>query len=385
MLRGIGRCRSVVSGPPRVAAPVFSPVAGGYGPTQNVTITCSTGGASIYYTNDGSTPTSGSTLYTGAISVAATTTLKAIAIDGVLLDSYVTTATYTINGTVATPSISPAAGTYNDDQTVTITCATGGASIYYTTDGSTPDSGDTLYSGGFTLGASATVKAIAIKTGYTDSAVASNAITLQVATPTFSPVAGSYGSTQSVTISTTTTGDTIRYTTDGSTPDGTSTVYSGAISVASTQTVKAIGIKSGYSNSAVGSAAYTIGATYISATGGTITTDGNYKVHTFTSSADFVITSGSGDVDYMIVAGGAGGGSYAGGGGGAGGYKTGTSSALGAGTYTATIGGGGAGASGNTGPGTNGTANTGSGGGGAYNGAAGSGGSGVVILRYQFQ
>lgn len=245
----------------QVRTPYFSPAAGGYGPTTNVSILCADPGVSIYYTIDGSTPTALSTAYTVPIVVAATTTIKAIAIDGVLTDSAVATGIFTINGTVATPSISPAAATYNDDQTVTITCATGGASIYYTTDGSAPDSGDTLYSGGFTLGASATVKAIAIKTGYTDSAVASNAITLKVATPTFSPVAGSYGSTQSVAISTTTAGDTIRYTVDGSTPDGSSTVYSGAISVATTQTVKAIGIKAGYTNSDVGSAAYTIGAT----------------------------------------------------------------------------------------------------------------------------
>jgi hypothetical protein len=78
-----------------------------------------------------------------------------------------------------------------------------------------------------------------------------------VATPTFSPVAGDYSSTQSVTISCATTGAAIRYTTDGSTPDGSSTLYSGAISVSVTTTVKAIGILSGYANSAVGSAAYT--------------------------------------------------------------------------------------------------------------------------------
>ncbi len=250
---------AVNAGPTRVAAPRFSPAAGAYGPTQNVTITSATVGATIHYTDDGSEPDAGSTEYTGAISVSTTKTLKAIAIDGVLLDSAVTSATYAINGAVATPAISPAAGTYNDDQTVTITCATGGAAIYYTTDGSAPDATKTLYTGGFTLNASATVKAIGIKATYTNSAVASNAITLQVATPTFSPVAGSYAGAQSVSISTTTAGDTIRYTVDGSTPDGSSTVYSSAISVSASQTVKAIGIKAGYSNSAVGSAAYVIG------------------------------------------------------------------------------------------------------------------------------
>ena len=44
----------------------------------------------------------------------------------------------------------------------------------------------------------------------------------------------------------------------------------------------------------------------LSATGGTITTDGNFKVHTFNSSGTFQITSGSGDVQYLVVAGGGG-------------------------------------------------------------------------------
>jgi hypothetical protein len=59
---------------------------------------------------------------------------------------------------------------------------------------------------------------------------------------------------------------------------------------------------------------------HIVATGGTITTNGNYKVHTFTSSGTFQITSGNGFVRTLVVAGGGSGGSQgAGGGGGAGG------------------------------------------------------------------
>lgn len=85
------------------------------------------------------------------------------------------------------------------------------------------------------------------------------------AAPTFSPVAGTYGSTQNVTISTTTSGAAICYTTDGSTPLAASpgtcshgTTYSGAVSVASSLTINAIATKSGLTNSGVGSAAYTI-------------------------------------------------------------------------------------------------------------------------------
>ena len=62
---------------------------------------------------------------------------------------------------------------------------------------------------------------------------------------------------------------------------------------------------------------------YTVATGGSITTDGNYKVHSFTSSGTFEVTTLGDDdtVEYLVIAGGAAGGSETGGGGGAGGYS----------------------------------------------------------------
>jgi ribosomal protein L40E len=83
----------------------------------------------------------------------------------------------------------------------------------------------------------------------------------EVATPTFSPAGGTYSSTQSVTISCSTAGATIRYTTDGSNPTSTTgTVYSGPISVSSSMTLKAIAYGSGYTDSDVATATYTINA-----------------------------------------------------------------------------------------------------------------------------
>lgn len=88
-----------------------------------------------------------------------------------------------------------------------------------------------------------------------------------------------------------------------------------------------------------------------SATGGSVATDGDYKVHTFTSSGSFVVSTGTGYVASLVVAGGGGGGSGTGsqGGGGAGGMIYTTPGAVyGPGTYTVTVGAGGsAGASGN--------------------------------------
>lgn len=73
---------------------------------------------------------------------------------------------------VATPVI-----TITDLYTATIACATDGATIYYTLDGSTPTSSSTVYSGAITLTQSCTIKAIAVKSGMTDSEVASESYT----------------------------------------------------------------------------------------------------------------------------------------------------------------------------------------------------------------
>ena len=78
------------------------------------------------------------------------------------------------------------------------------------------------------------------------------------ATPTFSPASGTYNSTPTVTITDATTGATLYYTNDGTTPTTSSAVYNGAITVNSTQTLQAIAGASGYNNSAVASATYTI-------------------------------------------------------------------------------------------------------------------------------
>lgn len=103
-----------------------------------------------------------------------------------------------------------------------------------------------------------------------------------VVTPTFSPGGGTYASAQSVTISTTTSGASIRYTTDGTTPTSTTgTLYTGPVSVSATTTLKAIAYASGMTDSAVASATYTISTggttlrreaeSYNASTGGTFT------------------------------------------------------------------------------------------------------------------
>lgn len=110
-----------------VTAPIITPGTGIYTEAQTVTITAGTG-ATIYYTTDGSAPTSSSTEYTGSFTVNKTTTIKAIAYEGGVASS-ITTAQ--ISFYVQRPVISPADGSsFSDDYTVTITSPQGNT-IYY--------------------------------------------------------------------------------------------------------------------------------------------------------------------------------------------------------------------------------------------------------------
>jgi hypothetical protein len=249
---------------PTATAPTLSPVGGGYTSAQTVSLADTTPGAVIYYTVDGSTPTTASAAYSAALTVSATTTVKAIAVASGYTTSPVSSATYTISTpTAATPTFSPAAGTYTAAQSVSLTDTTAGASIYYTTNGTTPTTASAKYSAPITVSATATVKAIAVATGYNNSAVGSATYTISTPTaamPTFSPAAGTYTAAQSITLADTTAGASIYYTTNGTTPTTASAQYSAPIAVSATTTVKAIAAAAGYTNSAVSSATYTIAA-----------------------------------------------------------------------------------------------------------------------------
>jgi len=252
----------VINGP--TATPIFSIAPGSYGPAQSVSISDSALGAVIYYSIDGTIPTSSSAVYVGPVLVNFSETISAIAIAPNYANSLVTTAIYIINGAAATPSFSPIAGTYNTAQTVTISDTTSGAAIYYTTDGSVPTDSSTLFTSPVTVSSTQTLNAVAIAPNYLNSAIAMAAyiISVPAATPAFSPAAGSYALPQTVNMSDTTPGAAIYYTADGSLPTSSSTLYSVPITVSSSETLNAIAVAMGYTNSLVGSAAYAInGAT----------------------------------------------------------------------------------------------------------------------------
>lgn len=129
---------------------------------------------------------------------------------------------------VATPSFSVAAGTYADEQSVAISCATEGAAIYYTTNGSTPTSGSTEYTGPITVSSTQTIKAIAVKTECGNSSVSSATYTILDISAT--PYTGTYDGSahDAVTVSGTLAGDTITYSTDGTNFSSTCPQYTDA-------------------------------------------------------------------------------------------------------------------------------------------------------------
>ncbi len=240
------------------ATPTLNPAPGTYTSAQSVALSTATTGATIRYTNDGSTPTSSSPVYSAPLSISTHTTVSAIAFKSGYAASSVATGTYTLNlGTLPAPTISPGTNTYNNDVSVTLSSSQSGATIRYTLDGSDPTASSTLYGAPLSIASAKTIKAKAFHPDYTTSPTASADYTFVTATPTLNPAAGTYTTAQNVTLSTATSGATIRYTTDGSTPTTASTPYASPIAVNTQTTLSTRAFKTGYTDSAVASGAYT--------------------------------------------------------------------------------------------------------------------------------
>ncbi|MBQ4394580.1 MAG: chitobiase/beta-hexosaminidase C-terminal domain-containing protein [Paludibacteraceae bacterium] len=151
---------------------------------------------------------------------------------------------------VATPTFSVAAGTYNNAQSVEISCATVGATIHYTIDGTDPTASSPTYSSAISVTSdNITIKAIATKSDMTDSDIASATYRLTCATPSISPAATGFCTSETVTITCATDGASIYYTTNNTAPSTSSTLYTAPFDVTTTSTVRAIAVKSNYTNS----------------------------------------------------------------------------------------------------------------------------------------
>ena len=342
-----------------VATPTFTPVGGLYFGPQNVTIVCATEEATIYYTLDGTDPTTASTVYTEPIAISETTTVKAFAVKEGLTDSEIATAVYTIEESSDWNRIYSAVDLHDGDliiiasrysESITdgyyampaeVTGKPNGVLFTSVTENNVerlPDTiandantylwnvirsgnviklvnaaGDTLgYNSstnfssntntgwyldnaaasatalvpnynGFTLintevtnravthrnneqykcfGAYSTSNMTNANAGeynfYLDFFVQGGSSTMAVSTPIFSMAAGTYFNEIDVEIMCMTEGATIYYTLDGTDPTTSSSVYNGSIHIAETKTLKAMGVKEGFTNSSIATAEYVI-------------------------------------------------------------------------------------------------------------------------------
>ena len=277
-----------------VADPTFSPVSGTTFGNEGLSVTISQAdNEDIYYTLDGTQPTTSSSLYSGAIALTATTTIKAIASDGTNT-SNVVTATYTYvdpnaPGTVNNPyTVAQARAAIDANTGITGVYATGIVSqvdsynnnyhsiTYWISDDGTTTNQLEAYGGisgitGWTFASKDDIEVGATVVIYgnlkkfnttyefdvNNELVSYTAPQHAVEAPTFSPAAGTFATAQTVNLSCATTGATIYYTLDGTEPTDSSTEYTNAIAVSTTTTIKAIAYV-GSETSTVATATYHI-------------------------------------------------------------------------------------------------------------------------------
>jgi len=181
---------------PITAAPKITPDGGTFAASQTVKLSSATASADIYYTVDGTVPTPASTRYAEPITVSEDTTINAMASAPNYVQSAVTSATFTFSDQTPAVAFLPAAGSYSTAQKITLSDKNATAKIHYTTNGTTPTASSALYTGPITVGASLTIKAIAIASGLANSDVSAAAYVIQAAGTTinfsqgFSSVAG---------------------------------------------------------------------------------------------------------------------------------------------------------------------------------------------------
>ena len=339
-----------------VATPEISPLAGSYNDQVEITITCATDGATIYYTIDGNDPTTASAVYSGPFTLTADATVKAYATKADMDDSAIASAVYTIveigdiptgmiiseyiegsgsnkvieiyngtgaeadltpyaiktafnggdwgttldlNGTLAAEAVFVIANSSADAAILALADATSGVANFNGDDavglfyneiaidmigvlGTDPGSEWDVAGGAGTTANYTLVRKTTVTEGTTDWALSAGTDetssqwniypqdtidylgsygvepTPTVATPEFTPAAGSYNDQVLVTITSATDGATIYYTLDGTDPTTASSVYSSEITITETTTVKAFATKADYDDSAIASAEYTI-------------------------------------------------------------------------------------------------------------------------------
>jgi hypothetical protein len=235
--------------------PKALPTGGIFPDTLQVTLSVAAAGASIRFTVDGSEPTAASPLYTGVLTLRASTVVKAVAVvPGLGLSQsvshqYVLVADSSLPAPVATPPSS----SFQDSLRITLAAAATGSILRYTLDGTDPTANSgVIYSGPILLAAKDTtlVKAVAVK----DGKVSPVSLNLYVRVgplnvPVAKPPSDEFKDSLKVSLVSADPQTVIYYTLDGSVPLVTSgALYSSPILLSATSVVKAIAVKGGLSS-----------------------------------------------------------------------------------------------------------------------------------------
>lgn len=219
--------------------------------------------ADVYYTTDGSTPTEASTPFTSPFTPTQNTTLTGRGFLDPALPSNIVQQTYQLK--LNAPVLDTVSGTYTSQRLVSATPAAVGVNEYRI------DGGSWVVGDSVLVQVSSVVDFRATDPNYVTSDITSVTITIQVADVTFNPVAGAINSATPIALATATAGAQIYYTTNGSEPTQSSTLYTGTFTLAASATVRARAFKTGCTASNITSAAYVVvdvdAAAYINAAG----------------------------------------------------------------------------------------------------------------------
>ncbi len=240
--------------PGKVARPTITPGASNFAAEFLCTIQPNPTDADIYYTLDGSDPiVNPANHYAGPFSISQTTTVIAFAKKSGMENSDTAIKLYTQAtppAKIQAPVASPGGGDISQAQRIALASPTDSVKIYFTTNGSTPDTvnpGQLYVSPGFTLAASATVKAIATRSGFIKSDVSSFAYRLVPGPITSTPVSGIiFDSPFTVNLSVLPGTAIIHYTLDGAIADTNSLKWpSGGLLISKTTTISALAVQDG--------------------------------------------------------------------------------------------------------------------------------------------
>jgi len=211
----------------KVESVTFLPIAGIISETQTITLSTPTSGAIIHFTDNGDPVDKNSEIFLVPFTLPlGNQIVKAFAVKPNFIDSDKTQANYTVEDMVEPVTYSPPEGTIFDIDTIALSTTTSGATIHFTKNGDPVDDESEIFVLPFTLPlGNQVVKAFALKTGFFESVKNEanyNVIQQTVQPVTFSPPAGTIRETDLITLLTGTSGATIRFTDDGSPPDGNS-------------------------------------------------------------------------------------------------------------------------------------------------------------------